>query len=281
MDSVNRSTERPALPEIYFDHVAKTAGTSVVSVLGSAYSRNEMFPIHHFDNTGGWTREAVAGYRCYHGHLGTLIPTLLGRDIPTVTLLRDPFEQTISLFRHALRHHYVQKRGWSRNRLQWVLWWTFPYAVNRLAQPRYRVFHNYQTRSLGVLLDFERLGKPGGSMNEQFSVPDSALPEALERAKRRLDSMALVGTVEEIDTFVVQLCALLGVEPPAQTPRDNIEPGRDIRRTHRESSKLPEFLVRRIDRLTRFDQELYAHARALAGERGHPQPAPTRNWSAA
>lgn len=278
---MNRSAERPALPEIYFDHVAKTAGTSVVSVLLSAYARQEMFPVHHCDKMVGWTPDSVAGYRCYHGHLGTLIPTLLGRDIPTVTLLRDPFEQTISLFRHALRHHYCVERGWSRSRLQWMLRWFFPYVIHHLTQPRYVVFHNYQTRSLGVLLDFERLGKPGGSMNEQFSVPDSALPEVLERAKRRLDTMALVGTVEEIDTFVVRLCALLGVEPPARTPNLNTDPGRDIRRTHRESSNLPAFLMRRIDRLTRVDQELYAHACALAGEHGQPQPAPTRNRSAA
>ncbi|MFY7950934.1 MAG: hypothetical protein ACOVT5_00375 [Armatimonadaceae bacterium] len=278
---MNRSAERPTLPEVYFDHVAKTAGTSVVSVLRSAYARQEMFPVHHCDKMVGWPRDSVAGYRCYHGHLGTLVPTLLGRDIPTVTLLRDPFEQTISLFRHALRHHYRDEKGWSQSRLQWVLRWTFPYAVHHLTQPANRAFHNYQTRSLGVLLDFERLGKPGGSMNEQFSVPDSALPEALERAKRRLDSMVLVGTVEEIDTFVVRLCALLGVEPPARTPSLNTDPGRDIRRTHRESCKLPAYLVRRIDRLTRFDQELYAHARALAGEHGHPQPAPTLNRSAA
>ncbi len=127
-------------------------------------------------------------------------------------------------------------------------------------------------RWLGVEIDFDRLSEPGGSLMEQLNVPDEALPEALEKAKRRLDSMAVVGTVENIGGFVERVFDLIGLPAPVQIPHQNTGHGVQAGHSHRESTWLPAAVVRRVERVTAYDQELYVYACRLAGQRRGSKP---------
>jgi hypothetical protein len=260
----NSGHHSPASP-LFFDHIPKTAGTTISGLLEDAYPADDVLRVYEAGHIGTRTRESLRGYRLYHGHFGRALDSVLDPGIPTVTLLRDPFEQTISHFRHALRHRWAVEMGWSDRLLPLVLNWGFAGLTYCLTSPVNRVMHNFQTRWLGVEIDFDRLSEPGGSLMEQLNVPDDDLPEALEKAKRRLDSMAVVGTVENIGGFVERVFDLIGFPAPVQIPHQNTGHGVQAGHSHRGSTWLPAAVVRRVERVTAYDQELYAYACRLAG----------------
>ena len=267
----NGGHHSPASP-LFFDHVPKTAGTTISGLLEDAYPADDVLRVYEAGHIGTRTRESLRGYRLYHGHFGRALDSVLDPGIPTVTLLRDPFEQTISHFRHALRHHWAVEMGWSDRLLPLVLNWGFAGLTYHQTSPVNQVMHNFQTRWLGVEIDFDRLPEPGGSLMEQLNVPEEALPEALEKAKRRLDSMAVVGTVENIGGFVERVFDLIGLPAPEQIPHQNTGHGVQAGHSHRESTWLPAAVVRRVERVTAYDQELYVYACRLAGQRRGSKP---------
>ena len=256
-------THYPTSP-IFFDHIPKTAGTSVAQLLTRAYPRDEVMHIDHADKINGADRHIFGHHRCYHGHFGTLLTGILDPAIPTVTLLRDPYDQTISLVKHVLRTTIDTKPAWTRPILARTAHRILPLFVFLAVYPQRHWVQNFQTRWLGVDLDIDSFACTEGGLNKQLQLPESSLPEALEKAKRRLDSMAVVGTVDNIDEFVRNVFNLIGVPAPEAIPHRNVGYGIRPGHSHRQSTWLPQFLVRRIDAIPRYDRELYAYACELA-----------------
>ncbi len=247
--------------EIHFFHIPKTAGTSVAGLIRRAYPSEECLPAHTVRELIALPLEVVPRYRCYTGHFFSLLEPMVGRALPTVTILRDPVEQTLSLLRHCQRH--VPGAGYVAPffaRLLDLLWQRVPALRARLEASWCPVLmNNFQTRVLGSELRRpERLRRNFHGLTYPFLDPGFCDPAAdLERlharAVERLKTMAVVGTVEQLPETVERIFELLRVPSPDAVPRENVSPRRE--RVSREFLEL-------IERQTCYDRRLHQ----LAGE---------------
>jgi len=218
--------------EIHFWHIPKTAGTSVAGLIRRAYPPEECLPAHTVRELIAMPKEDVPKYRCYTGHFFSLLEPLVGRPLPTVTILRDPVGQALSLLRHCQRH--VPGAGWvaplAARALEFA-WENIPasrQSIERVWCPV--LMNNFQTRVLGsdiripenLRLDFHGMTYP--FLDPAFCDPSADMEAIYDRAVARLESMAVAGTVERLPETVSRICHLLGTKPPGELPRNNAAP---------------------------------------------------------
>jgi len=257
--------------EIHFFHIPKTAGTTLSSLIRSAYPPAECIPAHTVLELAAMNPAAVPGYRCYTGHFFSLLEPLAGRKIPTVTVLRDPLEQTLSLIRHLQRIDriggvlapiYARALGYAWEKLPF----TRKSVENKWAPV---VMNNFQTRVLGsdirhpagLKADYYGITYP--FLEPGFSSPDADMDQLFEKAKLRLDSMAVVGTVERLPETIQLIFDMIGTPAPAHIPRLNT--------TRRESRKIHPAMEVLIERENEYDRALYAYAETLLDSKTTPR----------
>jgi hypothetical protein len=196
------------------------------------------------------------------------------------TVLRDPVERTISVWEYLhwkTDHHDHQRLVSSGVR-----------TVEEFANDRVLAGHvrDNQTRLLGVEYDAEAIASALLAGDLDLAGANRLAAEAgrgpadsamLERAKRRLESMSVVGITEDLGAFVRRLELLLGLRPRHVVRPDNVTPAAMVARR---PEQYGESARRRLADLNPFDSELHAFARELAGEQGrsssghHDAPAP-------
>jgi hypothetical protein len=255
--------------EIHFFHIPKTAGTSLSSLIRNAYPPAARIPAHTVLELTAMDPGMVPAYRCYTGHFFSLLEPLAGRALPTVTVLRDPFEQTVSLIRHCQR---IDRIGgvivplYARALEQ--AWKHFPFLGKTIEQ-RWTpvVMNNFQTRVLGSdILHPGRLkpdyyGITYPFLEPGFSSPDADMDELFEKAKARLDKMAVVGTVERLPETISLIFEVIGVPVPQHIPHLNA--GKKLVHTHRQSGKTNPELASLIERENMYDRALHQYASSL------------------
>lgn len=262
--------------DIHFYHVPKTAGSSLSLMIRATYPAAECCPAQTVRELVALRPDRVPGYRCYTGHLFTLLEPLAGRTIPTVTVLRDPFEQTMSLIRHCQRFDLVAgirgpliARGLEK---AWKWWPALRQRIEAGWCPV--VMNNFQTRVLGS--EIEHPGRLSRNyygftypfLNPGFSSPDVDMDAIFERAKARLRSMAVVGTVERYAETVGAIFGMLGAKPPQVMQWHNSGRGTaDRHRGYRESGLVLDQFARLIDEQNHYDSALHRFAGELLDAR--------------
>lgn len=264
--------------EIYFFHIAKTGGMSLISLIQNAYPEEEVMPVHEWQYVKQLTQEQINSYRCYTGHFGTGLYPLLNKDIPTVTLLRDPFEQTVSHIRHAIRAQRFEPELPFHLRFLWR-YLKIPQLRRRWHLPEFPIpltyvsqtFVDFQTHALGVDVDLSNALEDAHTHTFiQKSLEAQGNPSReilLAKAKRRLDSMAVVGTVERFSESVGLICDLIGIPTPPAPPTVNVAPGKKVHTRYRDAKDISPELAALIDASTKYDQELYAYANQLLDQK--------------
>lgn len=249
--------------DIHFWHIPKTAGTSVAGLIRRAYPASECIPAHSARELIAMRATDISSYRCFTGHFFSLLEPLVGRRLPTVTILRDPVEQTLSLLRHCQR--YVPGAGFLAPLLARslpVLWECFPPIRSRIENAWCPVLmNNFQTRVLAGefpvprRLDLNFYGLTYPFLEPSFCSPEANLDALYARAVQRLESMVVVGTVERLEETVRQICRVFSLPTPSDIPREN----GSRRGARRVSSK---FLALLEDQ-NRYDLRLYRLATEL------------------
>ena len=215
-----------------FLHIPKTAGASLLEAL--ARTEHNVVPIYGGKPVETFD-EAAAGIE-YHdtiffGHVQYGVHERLG--VPPIygTVLRNPVDRVISWYRHQARETGLRFHDEIESGLT---------LVDMLKTERTRETSNHATHVLS-----------GGA------ISSAGGRNAVETAKRNLDSFAFVALTESLAKDLPRLSALLGV-PWLRVSRYNVAPQRtdawaeDVREIVAEHNQL--------------DLELYEHAKSIARE---------------
>ena len=104
----------PAQPPFFFVHNMKTGGASLRQHLYANFQPGEIYPVPDRDDMDrAWLVDYLLGlsparrasFRGYAGHFPFVVTRLLGIDVVTLTIVRDPVDRTISYLKHCKRYH--------------------------------------------------------------------------------------------------------------------------------------------------------------------------------
>lgn len=232
---------------LYYLHIPKTAGTSLISFLDAQFEQSQICPAQLLPELFKLDSNVTSRYDFFRGHLWYGLNDYVGKELNYITMLRDPVQRTISWYSHvkrdpnAYRHDRVVGENWS----------LLDFVTDKETQWD---MVNAQTLFLAVDLDFERLSKDpvgyGRSVVQDYAARnnDRAL---LDLAKSRLEKFLFVGIAERMRHSLQLLSHSIDVYPHFSHPKLNVSENRPS------DSELSSDTIQAIKEVTCLDQELY------------------------
>jgi hypothetical protein len=196
--------------KLYFNHIRKTAGTTLYSLLDLHFASHEILPAYTPPQLLQVPEEKKAGYRLYRGHFGWMLPELLGISCVGMTMLRDPIRRALSEFEHGQRAPETFLHG--------------------------RTLEDFYEDTSGFREFFEDNHLRNLMPVEMFGTLPREEKVALARAN--LEKLAYFGIVERFEESMLLLAHTFGWPPPAEIQRLNVtpatakleRPGREVRK---------------------------------------------------
>jgi hypothetical protein len=199
---------------LFFVHIPKTGGMSLISVLERQFTPDDVFPPHSFMGAQGfeayseWRRRRFKLVRA-HLHAGSYsyVFRYIASNPLCLTLLRDPAERLVSAYRHILRHR--------DNPLHEELTMRKVSLLDYVSDPAYDQFTcNFQTWMIV------------GALNCHLDPRDMRLPPEtrLELARQRLEQFAFVGLTHRYRESLELLYYTFGWKPRRTMPVVNAAP---------------------------------------------------------
>ena len=253
---------------VYFLHIMKTAGTSLVNALGAVAGDRLCLTQMFLDYMPFVPEPVLEGAALVAGHLGYGVVPLLPARTRVVTVIREPVSRVLSHYSHLRQDPAVVDQ-------------TSGLALEDFVRsPRWRpLAENFQARHLvhdvDVLGAWRRFSPParlaalGPPFPPQDHLPLQFLldygplaigPEELAAAAlARLESLDLVGVTDGLSAFHTALLGHWGLPAPSGgLPRDNVGVATV------KPDEVPASLLEEIRAANQVDQALYLRARELA-----------------
>lgn len=208
---------------LYFQHIPKTAGTSVISWLRTASGLSAC-------PEGLWSLllqkdiSEVQKYDLYCGHFYGYLDEYLNKRLDTVTFLRNPVDRAFSHFRHILRdtHHYFHEKVRQHGSFK-------QFMLDPVTQP---LVKNFQVRALSsrfepwVIWNNSRADSlPRYSLEQYIETHDDGLTisEALFIAKNALLRCKTFGIVERMADSAFLMAHQLGLNQHGGIEKFNVD----------------------------------------------------------
>ncbi|GJM10107.1 MAG: hypothetical protein DHS20C11_23830 [Lysobacteraceae bacterium] len=199
-----RHGQQPA--RLYFIHIPKCAGTTLVSVLERRFAESGVFPAQLWEEAVPLGRDKFGDYQLYRGHFGGFgLDGLVADDVDCITMLRDPIRRAASAYRFIQRepntrlHQIVVDEGLSFEQF--------------VVDPRTRgIVSNALVRNLSFRLRMVQ-GDPaifqrnGEQARAALKAPGDRIPMPLRlaRAIDRIATCRLVGLVSKFEESMALL----------------------------------------------------------------------------
>ncbi len=236
---------------LFFLHIPRTGGTSLIEYLDHKMAGTRICPAHEmFEFEQLERRGELRGFDFYRGHFGINLPDMVATSTSLITLLRSPIPRIFSIWRHL------------RNARP-------PFAADVSGLTRVAHRNHEAACNLGFRDFCELIAEEQRSIFNQMTVwlgsgrgwriaaaDEPKLDQSLlDRAKCTLDRFSFIGFTETFDDSIELLQRQFGWEveplahqnaaPPWVFPKDN---------------QFLEWLLRAAE----FDVELYNYARERA-----------------
>ncbi len=227
---------------LFFMHIPKTAGMSLISILDQRYTADEICPLHDsYRKFLAYTPEERARFRFIRGHFPYSLKDQLPRPPRLLTFLRHPVARVLS----AVNQH-------RRNEQQGVSF--FEQLIGDISLEEFlrhpRFGEAVQNVAVKYLNDILMLGYK------------QRKPLSLELAKERLETFDVIGLVEEFEQSLELLAYTFGFPPILEVPYVNVDPQRASRQ-----AEVKQNILDYIAETNREEMELYEYAQKLFRER--------------
>jgi len=243
---------------LYYLHIPKTGGTTLISLIDSYYNRkNEVLGIHAWKFLIPKLPLDFSNYRFVRGHYGIGFYRLLPKKPINITILREPTDLIISIYKMLQRQRAEAER------------YSIPQdkTISELiTDPNILDIKDTLTRWLGVDQDVLSLTK-GMDLNqiadfqpeehETFLSPDMSDDELLKVAKQRLSEFAWVGILERFEESVFLLHYQFGSKPIRNVVKKNVAPSDE------KGDLITNEAMKKIEEWTKLDRELYKYGLEL------------------
>ncbi|WP_036499564.1 sulfotransferase family 2 domain-containing protein, partial [Nitrosococcus oceani] len=241
---------------LYFIHIPKTAGTTLIPLLDARFSINEIFPAQLWEELANLPQEEFVHYRFFRGHFGGKgLDVFLPKPPVRITMLRHPLALSLSIYKFILRepntllHRLVAPRGLG--------------FAEFLSQRETRAaITNKQVHNLCFELDYLPTQGPLSSHYEDLGqwrkkykirIPPEQL---VARALEVLKSCAFFGLVENFDESMALMAWTFGW-PPARQVQKLMVASQPI------DSEIPEELAGRVYDVNKLDLKLYQEGKKI------------------
>jgi hypothetical protein len=229
----------------FFLHVMKTGGKSFRQHIKANFAPEEQYPPPEkatvpdsymlIDELRAFPAERHRAVRAYAGHFPFVATTLVGREVITMTLLRDPVERTVSFLRHCKR---LEERHHDHS-LEEI--YEDPWMFHLL-------IHNHQLKLFALTAD-DRL-------ESHMDLVDFDDPARIRTAYANLEQVDVLGLTERYPDFLDQMERRFGWQFAARPDRGVSREGWDV----------PAAFRRRIAEDNALDIEFYERASAISEE---------------
>lgn len=252
------------LPDLYFLHIPKTAGTSVRAWAEGLFPQDAILPVHHLKPMEALPDEVIRSTRFASGHFGWRYverAESLGKKVDVFTFLRETVALQISILSYAPTipdEAYDNISPEVASALREVA------AVSQ--NPRLAGFVSDETIDVEERLARHPKPHPGqnnyilhllaGGAQSEGAIDKS--DETAAVAAKRLEDIVSVGVVEEMSASVAVLCDRLGLP--------HIPLGSSLNRSEKKLNPSAPYaeLVRRRNP---YNVQLHEHALNLVGAR--------------
>ncbi|MEQ1700521.1 MAG: sulfotransferase family 2 domain-containing protein [Ilumatobacteraceae bacterium] len=243
-------------PPILFIHIAKTAGTSLKTLLATRIAPSATLEIPEQTTLRSKLVRHVDDYELVVGHVDHRMTQAFRRPPAVITFLREPIDRALSAY-YFLRQSEGANIPTTYTRAQRRARVTAAQQVRELSireflhrHPQTATSHmgSIQTAILGQQLDRRRRSRPLGA-------------DDLERAKQRLEQCVAFGLTERVDESMTLICHSLGWAPFDGFPHANPTLDRGA------VADLDVDTLDELRELTALDGELYRFATELFEQR--------------
>jgi len=250
---------------MYFLHIPKTAGTTLIATLDSYFDHDSIFPNKVWNEVLTNKSKKRKTWKLIHGHFGYNIKPIIPREPIFLTVLRDPIERTISQIEHIRRdprgNNWVKKNFLSPNE-------TFDQILGN--DKKNRVFRNTQTRYIGLDCDVIKLTRSQTSKSLDDFRFDENLPlfeneisgeKMLENAMKRLEKFEFVGISEKFEESMFLLYYTFGWMPINRSWKLNVSSAKTSKKD------LSQKTIDILNDLNKLDTSLYVHGKKIFEKR--------------